>query len=78
MLLSNNSTNFTSHFVSSLVSTMGSHQSFAAPYSPSTNGTVERVNATLIQILRKIALKAPTQWDKYLPAALFAYRLSKH
>ena len=57
---------------------MGTHQNFSAPYNPSTNGAVERANSSLVTILRKLTHSDASNWDLYLPAALFAYRLSKH
>lgn len=38
------------------------------------NGLVARFNGTLKQILRRLCSERPKDWDKYLPAALFAYR----
>lgn len=38
------------------------------------NGLVERFNGTLKQILRRLCAERPKDWDKYLSAALFAYR----
>ena len=77
-LLSDNGTNFNAKLVTSLVELLGVHQDFAAPYNPSTNGAVERANSTLVSVLRKLASRDTGNWDTYLPAALFAYRLSIH
>lgn len=44
------------------------------PYHAQTNGLVERFNGTLQAMLRKLCLDQPTEWDRLLPAILFAYR----
>ena len=43
-------------------------------YHPSCNGLVERFNGTLKSMLRKLSEEKPTQWDRYIPSLLFAYR----
>ncbi|XP_070206100.1 uncharacterized protein [Littorina saxatilis] len=44
------------------------------PYHAQGNGLVERYNGTLKTMLRKLAQEKPKQWDRYIPALLFAYR----
>ncbi len=44
------------------------------PYHPQCNGLVEHLNGTLKVILKKLCNECPKQWDRYLPAVLFAYR----
>ena len=44
------------------------------PYNPKCNGLVERFNGTLKSILKKLCADRPEDWDRYLPAVLFAYR----
>ena len=51
---------------------------FSTPYHPQTNGVVERFHSTLKNMLRKLAEQSPSDWDKFLSAALFAYRQQKH
>ena len=38
------------------------------------NGLVERFHATMKQMLRRMCAERPKDWDKYLPALLFAIR----
>eukprot|EP00745_Piridium_sociabile_P030960 TRINITY_DN51384_c0_g1_i5.p1 TRINITY_DN51384_c0_g1~~TRINITY_DN51384_c0_g1_i5.p1 ORF type:complete len:379 (-),score=38.43 TRINITY_DN51384_c0_g1_i5:332-1468(-) len=44
------------------------------PYHPQSNGMVERFNGTLKTMLRRVCRERPTDWDRYIPALLFAYR----
>jgi hypothetical protein len=44
------------------------------PYQPQTNGQIERVNQTLVCILRKIVHDSKKDWDSKLAATLWAYR----
>ena len=45
-------------------------------WHPMCNGLVERFNGTLKTILKRLCAECPKQWDRYLPAVLFAYRSS--
>ena len=47
-------------------------------YHPACNGMVERLNRTLKATLRSHAAKFGTQWDKFLPGVLWAYRNTPH
>ena len=49
-----------------------------SPYHPRTNGQVERFNQTLINALKKHTEKEPSEWHKWLPYVLLAYRSRKH
>ena len=44
------------------------------PYHAQANGLVERFNGTIKSMLRKLCIEQPKEWDRYLPALLFAYR----
>lgn len=44
------------------------------PYNPRCNGLVERFNATLKSMLRKMCDERPKDWDRYIDPLLFAYR----
>ena len=44
------------------------------PYHPCCNGLVEKFNGTLKSMLRKICAENPKDWDRFIPALLFAYR----
>ena len=45
---------------------------FTTPYSPASNGMVERTNRTLISILCRYAMKEANKWAHYLPYAVLA------
>jgi len=47
------------------------------PYHPQCNGLVERFNGVLKSMLRKMTEEEPKQWDRFIPALLFAYRDSE-
>ena len=42
------------------------------------NGSVEHFNGKLKQTLRRLCAERPKEWDRYLSAALFAYRDTTH
>ena len=44
------------------------------PYRPYSKGPVERFHAMLKQVLLTMCAERPNDWDKYLPAFLFAVR----
>lgn len=77
-ILSDNSKNFIADTIKTLLKLMGINQIFTVPYSPSSNGTVERVNGTLVSIIKKLTVDQPSNWDEFVLAALFAYRISHH
>ncbi|GFO13362.1 gypsy retrotransposon integrase-like protein 1 [Plakobranchus ocellatus] len=50
----------------------------STPYHPQTNGIVERFHSTLKSIIRKLSHESPSEWSRFVPAALFAYRGQVH
>jgi len=46
------------------------------PYKPSTNGNIERFNATMHGMLAKLVAENQCDWDQHLPAVAFAYHTS--
>jgi len=50
------------------------NQLVTMPYHPMCNGLVERFNGTLKMMLKRMCAERPKDWDRYLPALLFAYR----
>jgi len=73
-VLTDNGSQFTSqvmHDVNALLKIKGIK---STPWHPQCNGLVERFNGTLKSMLRKLTHEQPTEWDKFIPALLFAYR----
>lgn len=73
-----NGTNFKANIIPLLNAMMGSKSIFTAPYHPESNGTVEQVNGTLVNILRKLALNHQPNWHLLVSSIVFAYNLSTH
>ena len=49
----------------------------SSAYHPQINGLDERFNQTLMNTLKKVVDASNETWDEHLPAALYAYRISK-
>ncbi len=47
----------------------------SSAYHPQTNGLDERTNQTLVRTLKKLTTTGK-DWDQYIDAALYAYRIS--
>lgn len=73
-ILSDRGTQFTSGLMEEVARLASIKQYFTSPYHPQCNGLCERVNGVLKSMLRKMCLEQPRDWDRYLPAVLFAYR----
>ena len=65
---------FTSDLMKEVGRLLSVKQLTTTPYHPSCNGLVERFNGTLKSMLRRVTEEKPRQWDRYIPALLFAYR----
>ena len=46
----------------------------SSPYHPICNGLCEKFNGVLKKMLKRLCEKKPKDWDRYIDAALFAYR----
>ena len=64
---------FTAEVMKEVSRLLSLQQITTTPYHPICNGLIERFHMTLKQMLRRM-LKDPKDWDKYLPALLFAIR----
>jgi hypothetical protein len=69
-------THFTSELTKSCLERLGVSPRFHCPYNPRAAGLVERSNATVKQIISKLAADHPTSWHKLLPFALWSLRTS--
>ena len=73
-MLSDRGTQFTSELISEIASLLSLRQLFTSPYHAMCNGLVEKFNGTLKKMLSRMSAEKPKDWDKYIPALLFAYR----
>ena len=73
-ILSDQGSQFMSGVMKEVSRLLSMSQLVATPYHPMCNGLVERFNGTLKQMLKRMCTERPKDWDRYLPALLFAYR----
>ena len=76
-ILSDNGKEFKAREFEQLLISYGIKHIYSTPYKPSSNGAVERVNRTIIQILKGL-VNSPTDWDKELPRTLMIYNNTLH
>ena len=55
----------------------GVSKSHTTAYHPQGDGMVERMNRSLLQLLRSY-VETQDEWERYLPLVLFAYRTAVH
>ena len=77
-VLSDNGSNFVSKTMHQFCQLTGIHQIKTSPHHPQTDGMVERFNATMKRLLKKLTQKSIKEWDKCLPFVLWAYRGTVH
>lgn len=73
-MLTDMGSQFTSDLMAETSRLLSFRQMTTTLYHPMCNGLVERFNGTLKQMLRRLCAERPKDWDRYLSAALFAYR----
>ena len=73
-ILTDQGTQFVSQVMEEVNRLLSIRHLTTTPYHPQCNGLVERFNGTLKQALKKLCEGRPRDWDRYLPAILFAYR----
>lgn len=76
-LLTDRGANFLSALMKDVYSFLGIQKLNTTPYRPSTNGSIERFNRTLTQMLSHYTVDQH-DWDEWLPFMLFAYRTAIH
>lgn len=77
-LLSDNGLHFTSKEVEAFTKFVNVRHQFSAPYKPSPNGKVEKLNGTITRGIKKMVVNNPKKWDTLLPSMLYAYRTKIH
>ena len=70
--------NFESKLVKELTKLAGIRKSRTTPYHPRSDGQVERLNRTILQMLRATAYDCPEEWPAKLPFIMAAYRMTPH
>ena len=73
-VISDRGTQFTSDLMQEIFRLLGIKGVTTTPYHAQANGLVERFNGTLKAMIQKLCIEQPEEWDRLLPAMLFAYR----
>ena len=73
-VLSDMGTQFVSDLMKEIHQLLGIKGVSTSPYHAQANGLVERFNGTLKQMLKRLCSEKPKDWDRLIPAILFAYR----
>ena len=77
-LHSNQGSNFESNVFKSLCALVNISKTRTTPYAPWSNGETERMNKTLMIMLKCMVEENPMKWDLLLQKALMHYRSSVH
>ena len=78
VILSDRGTQFDSTVWKEFWKVMGTRVALATTHHPQTNGLTERLNRTLISMIRKYTQQAANRWAEFLPLFEFAYNRSRH
>jgi len=70
--ISDNGSSFTSAKFQQFLEKYGIEHLLSQPYTPHSNGLIERSNATIIAVLSKYTLEYPNDWDEKLPNLILA------
>ena len=77
-LLTDHGTHFASQVIARLCQRYGIRRLMSTPYTPQSNGIVERFMGYLKNALIALIDQKPKTWDEHLSAVLFAYRATPH
>ena len=69
---------FDNEVMKSLCRMLGIKKVRTSPYHPESDGLIERLNRTLLQLLSKCVGDCPHDWDDWLNHITFAYRSAVH
>jgi hypothetical protein len=70
--------NFESSLFAELCQRCHIQKSRTLAYHPHANGSVDRMNRTLIHLLQTSVFDSPQDWDLYLEEVTFAYNTTRH
>ena len=68
--------NFESTLIKEMCRLLGIHKTRTTPYHPQSDGLVERLNRTILNMLSISAAEHERDWDLHLPTVMLAYRSS--
>ena len=77
-ILTDRGTQFESQLWHEVMKLMGTRIALASTHHPQTNGLTERMNRTLIAMIRKVCNQEKGKWVEMLPLMEFAYNNSRH
>lgn len=77
-LHSDQGANFESALIAELLSVAGVQKSHTTPYHPMGNGSCERMNRTLGNMIRTLPPRAKQRWPEALKSLTFAYNCTIH
>jgi len=70
--------NFQSRLFAELCSLTGINKSRTTPFHPRSDGQTERMNRTILQMLRATIVDNPQDWPSKIPTIMAAYRMTRH
>ena len=73
IIQSDNGTEFANEVMTEMCSLLKIDKRFSAPYHPACNGAVERLNQTVVSILRKMMFGETRRWALFLPIVQLAH-----
>ena len=73
-ILTDNGAQLKSEHMTEFLRLLGMKRLCTTPWHAQCNGLVERMNGTLKSMIKKLCFEKPKEWDRYIPAVLFAYR----
>ena len=76
-LISDQGKVFTGHIITHLCELYGVQKLRTSPYHAQTNGQVERMNQTIICMIRKLEEDRKASWSEHLPELLLAYNATR-
>ena len=68
---------FENQVIRELCNMLNIQKTRTTPYHPQSDGLVERMNRTLLEMLAKYTQSDPATWDIWLPTVLFANRAAE-
>ena len=77
-LLTDNGANFSASSTEDICNLLKIQKIWTSPYHPQTDGSVERFNRTLNEMLSHYVNHEQDDWDDFLPLVVFAYNSAYH